>query len=71
MIDFLKNAGINNDVLVEMIKNNDETAIFDERIRGFPVGVRAQEADDEFCSFTFEWRKDRVIFEKHPNRPWP
>ena len=29
MIDFLKNAGINNDVLVEMIKNNDETAIFD------------------------------------------
>ena len=24
MIDFLKNAGISNDVLVEMIKNNDE-----------------------------------------------
>ena len=29
MIDFLKNVGISNDVLVEMIKNNDETAIFD------------------------------------------
>ena len=29
MIDFLKNAGISNDVLVEMIKNNDETSIFD------------------------------------------
>ena len=28
MIDFLKNVGISNDVLVEMIKNNDETAIF-------------------------------------------
>ena len=27
MIDFLKNVGISNDVLVEMIKNNDETAI--------------------------------------------
>lgn len=29
MIDFLKNVGISNDVLVEMIKNNYETAIFD------------------------------------------
>lgn len=29
MIEFLKNAGISNDVLVEMIKNNDEAAIFD------------------------------------------
>ena len=49
----------------------DEAVTFDERIRGFPVGVRVQEADDEFCSFTLECRKDRVIFGKHPNRPWP
>ena len=48
----------------------DEAVTFDERIRGFPVGVRVQEADDEFCSFTLECRKDRVIFGKHPNRPW-
>ena len=29
MIDFLKDAGISNNVLVEMIKNNTETSIFD------------------------------------------
>ena len=29
MIDFLKNANISDDVLIEIIKNNDETAIFD------------------------------------------
>lgn len=29
MIDFLKAADISDDVLVEMIKNNDETAIYD------------------------------------------
>lgn len=29
MIDFLKAAGISNNVLVEMIKNNTETSIFD------------------------------------------
>ena len=27
--------------------------------------------DDEFYSFTFECPKDRVIFEKSPNWPWP
>ena len=44
---------------------------FAEGTRGFSVGVRAQEADDEFYSFTFECPKDRVIFEKSPNWPWP
>ena len=44
---------------------------FTEGTRGFSVGVRAQEADDEFYSFTFECPKDRVIFEKSPNWPWP
>ena len=44
---------------------------FTEGTRGFSVGVRAQEADDEFYSFTFECLKDRVIFEKSPNWPWP
>lgn len=29
MIDFLKDAGISNNVLVEIIKNNTETSIFD------------------------------------------
>lgn len=29
MIDFLKAADISDDVLIEMIKNNDETAIYD------------------------------------------
>ena len=37
---------------------------FTEGTRGFSIGVRAQEADDEFYSFTFECPKDRVIFEK-------
>ena len=41
------------------------------RYRGFSIGVRAQEADDEFYSFTFECPKDRVIFEKSSNWPWP
>ena len=44
---------------------------FTEGTRGFSIGVRAQEADDEFYSFTFECPKDRVIFEKSPNWPWP
>ena len=44
---------------------------FAEGTRGFSIGVRAQEADDEFYSFTFECPKDRVIFEKSPNWPWP
>lgn len=34
---------------------------FTEGTRGFSIGVRAQEADDEFYSFTFECPKDRVI----------
>ena len=34
---------------------------FTEGTRGFSVGVRAQEADDEFYSFTFECPKDRVL----------
>ena len=29
MIDFLKNVGISDDTLIEMLKNNNETAIFD------------------------------------------
>ncbi len=29
MIDFLKNVGISDDILIEMLKNNNEAAIFD------------------------------------------
>lgn len=44
---------------------------FAEGTRGFSIGLRAQEEDDEFYSFSFECTRNRVIFEKSPNWPWP